>query len=277
MKKRFNPIYIIKWALILVICAFSIFPILWCLCTSFKPEVEIFRTPPVWLAENPTLDHYKEILTDQDMINYFLHTLIISAGTTILTIFVSVLGGYGFARYKFKGSSALLIAILFARVLPRVAVIIPYYVTLRKLNMLNTYPGLILIYLVMCMPMSVWMLKGYFENLPKEIEEAAVVDGCSSFGVLRRIVLPMCAPIIATVAMNAFILSWNEFLYALTMTDGKSMRTIAIGLAFFIDEFGVHWGPLMAASVLMSIPAILFFSLAQNSMVRGLSAGAVKG
>lgn len=157
------------------------------------------------------------------------------------------------------------------------SVIIPYYIILKEMKLLNTYQGLMLVYLTICLPVAVWMLKGYFDNLPVEVEEAAVVDGCSPFGVLVKIVIPMCKPILVTVAMNAFILSWNEFLFALTMTDGKAMRPIAVGLAFFIDEMGVHWGELMAASMLMSVPAVIFFSLAQNQMVRGLSAGAVKG
>lgn len=211
------------------------------------------------------------------MMHYFVNTVILSTGTTLITMVVSVLAAYGFSRYKFTGSRCLICTILFARVLPRVSVIIPYYIILKEMKLLNTYQGLMLVYLTICLPVAVWMLKGYFDNLPVEVEEAAVVDGCSPFGVLVKIVIPMCKPILATVAMNAFILSWNEFLFALTMTDGKAMRPIAVGLAFFIDEMGVHWGELMAASMLMSVPAVIFFSLAQNQMVRGLSAGAVKG
>ncbi len=211
------------------------------------------------------------------MMHYFVNTVILSTGTTLITMVVSVLAAYGFSRYKFTGCRCLIWTILFARVLPRVSVIIPYYIILKEMKLLNTYQGLMLVYLTICLPVAVWMLKGYFDNLPVEVEEAAVVDGCSPFGVLVKIVIPMCKPILATVAMNAFILSWNEFLFALTMTDGKAMRPIAVGLAFFIDEMGVHWGELMAASMLMSVPAVIFFSLAQNQMVRGLSAGAVKG
>jgi ABC-type glycerol-3-phosphate transport system permease component len=208
---------------------------------------------------------------------YFLNTLILAVSTSIVTMLVSVLAAYGFSRYKFTGSKFLIWTILFARILPRVSVIIPFYIILRNLKLINTFPGLILIYITICLPVAVWMLKGYFDNLPIEIEEAAIIDGCSSFTMLLKIVLPMSGPIVVTVAMNAFILSWNEFLFALTMTNGKAIRPIAVGLAFFIDEMGVRWGPLMAASVLMSIPAIVFFTLAQGRMVKGLSAGAVKG
>lgn len=250
---------------------------LWCLSTSLKTESEIYRLPPSWIPEIVTLKHYKEILGRSDMMHYFVNTVILSTGTTLITMVVSVLAAYGFSRYKFTGSRCLIWTILFARVLPRVSVIIPYYIILKEMKLLNTYQGLMLVYLTICLPVAVWMLKGYFDNLPVEVEEAAVVDGCSPFGVLVKLVIPMCKPILATVAMNAFILSWNEFLFALTMTDGKAMRPIAVGLAFFIDEMGVHWGELMAASMLMSVPAVIFFSLAQNQMVRGLSAGAVKG
>ncbi len=277
MKRNITIFTVIRVMLIAAICIFSLFPIAWCLSTSFKVDSDIYQIPPAWIPKTITFDHYKEILSNKDMMRYFLNTVILSSGTTIITMVVSVLAAYGFSRYKFTGSKCLIWTILFARVLPRVSVIIPYYVILRKLKMLNTYRGLILVYLTVCLPVAVWMLKGYFDNLPVEVEEAAVVDGCSPFGVLMKIVIPMCKPILATVAMNAFILSWNEFLFALTMTDGKAKRPIAVGLAFFIDEMGVHWGSLMAASILMSIPAVIFFSLAQNQMVRGLSAGAVKG
>lgn len=276
-KKKIGIFTVVRFAFIVIICAFSLFPVLWCLSTSLKTESEIYRLPPTWIPETITLKHYREILGRSDMMHYFINTVILSTGTTLITMTVSVLAAYGFSRYKFTGSRCLIWTILFARVLPRVSVIIPYYIILKELKLLNTYQGLMLVYLTTCLPVAVWMLKGYFDNLPVEVEEAAVVDGCSPFGVLMKIVIPMCKPILATVAMNAFILSWNEFLFALTMTDGKAMRPIAVGLAFFIDEMGVHWGALMAASILMSVPAVIFFSLAQNQMVRGLSAGAVKG
>lgn len=268
---------ILRYFLIAAICAFSLFPILWCLSTSFKPENIIFKTPPQWIPSTITLKNYKQVLCDPDMINYFKNTVIVSIATTLITMAVSVLAAYGFSRYKFTGSRFMIWTILFARVLPRVAIIIPFYIILKNFKLINTYSGLVLVYISMCLPVAVWMLKGYFDNLPIEVEEAAIMDGCSPLGVLTRVALPMSGPIIATVAMNAFILSWNEFLFALTMTNGKAIRPISVGLAFYIDELGVHWGPLMAASILMSIPAVILFSLAQGKMVKGLSAGAVKG
>jgi ABC-type glycerol-3-phosphate transport system permease component len=268
---------VIRWIVIVLLCIFSLFPVIWCLSTSFKPEAIIYRTPPEWIPRPPTLVNYQQILTNPYMGRYFFNTLVLAVGTSIVTMFVSVLAAYGFSRYRFTGSKFLIWTILFARILPRVSVIVPFYIILRNFHLINTYPGLILIYLTVCLPVAVWMLKGYFDNLPIEIEEAAVIDGCSAVSLLMRIIIPMSGPIVVTVIMNAFILSWNEFLFALTMTSGRAIRPIAVGLAFFIDEMGVRWGPLMAASILMSIPAIGFFSYAQGKMVHGLSAGAVKG
>jgi ABC-type glycerol-3-phosphate transport system permease component len=208
---------------------------------------------------------------------YFLNTTFIACGATGISLVIGIMAAYGFSRYKFPGAKTILWSILFTRILPRVTLIIPFYITLRNLRLLNTYPGLILVYLMVVMPISVWLLKGFFDNLPYEIEEAAIVDGCSPVSLLTRIVIPISMPAIASVGMYTFILAWNEFLFALLMTTDSKIRTISVALAFYIDEAGIHWGPLMAASILMSIPSIIVFSLSQRHLVRGLSEGAVKG
>ena len=159
MKRKITLAGLIKLALILVICAFSIFPILWCLSTSLKPENQIYSMPPRWIPETITLSHYGQILKDSNMLHYFKNTVVLATGTTLITMVVSVLAAYGFSRYKFTGSRCLIWTILFARVLPRVAVIIPYYIILKEFKMINTYRGLILVYLTICLPVAVWMLK----------------------------------------------------------------------------------------------------------------------
>ncbi len=208
---------------------------------------------------------------------FFWNTTVVSVGATTISLIIGIMAAYGFSRYKLPGFRTILWSILFTRILPRVTLIVPFYITLRNLRLINTYGGLILVYLMVVMPISVWLLKGFFDNVPYEIEEAAIVDGCSPFGVLTRIVIPLSAPAIASVGMYTFILAWNEFLFALLMTTDAKTRTISVALAFYIDEAGIHWGPLMAASLLMSIPAIIVFSLFQRHLVRGLSEGAVKG
>jgi ABC-type glycerol-3-phosphate transport system permease component len=167
--------------------------------------------------------------------------------------------------------------VLFIQLFPRVVVIVPFFVTLRFLGLMNTYQGLVLTYLMVIFPVAIWMIKGFFDNLPREIEEAAVIDGCSLPRLLWSVIIPISKPALVAVAMYSFILAWNEFLFALMFTNGLTVRPLSVALAFFIDENGIHWGQLMAASVVMSIPSILVFTFAQRLLVRGLSEGAVKG
>jgi ABC-type glycerol-3-phosphate transport system permease component len=266
------PIYLSA----LVICVFSLVPILWGVSTSLKPTAAAYTRTPTWIPNPITLEHYQAVFAGR-MPRYFLNTTIIALGSTAVALVVSLLAAYGFSRYKFPGRGTLLWSILFTKILPRVTIVVPLYVTLANLSLLNTYAGLILVYLLVTMPISIWLLKSYFDNIPFEIEEAAVMDGCNPLGVLTRIVIPMALPAIAAVAMYAFILSWNEFLFALVMTTNADVRTVSVGLAFFIDETGVQWGQLMAASILMSIPAVIVFTAAQRLLIAGLSEGAVKG
>ena len=273
-KTSFN---ILMAVLVVLICAFSLFPIVWALSTSFKTEAQVYALPPEWLPNPLSLVNYIEVFTTSQMGRYFWNTTVVSVGATGISLVIGIMAAYGFSRYKFPGAKTVLWSILFTRVLPRVTLIVPFYITLRNLKLLNTYPGLILVYLMVVMPISVWLLKGFFDKVPYEIEEAAIVDGCSAFTLLTRIIIPISMPAIAAVGMYTFILAWNEFLFALLMTTNAHTRTISVALAFYIDEAGVHWGPLMAASILMSIPAIIIFSLSQRQLVRGLSEGAVKG
>ena len=265
----------VRATLIGLLLLFSLIPILWVFMTSFRSESDIYSLS--LLIHDATLENYRTVFQNEYMPRYFLNTAIVSVATTIISMMVATLGAYGFSRYRFPGSNGVLGFILFTRVLPRVTVVIPFYITLRQLDLINTYPGLVLVYLMVVMPVTVWMLKGFFDNIPFEIEEAASIDGCSSLRILFQIVLPICLPALAAVGMYAFILSWNEFLFALIMTSDSSTRPISVGLAFYIDDRGIHWGELMAASALMSIPAMIVFSLTQNMLVKGLSAGAVKG
>ena len=278
MKNRRSPLAsaLIVFSLVFL-CSFALLPVLWGISTSLKTDAGVYSIPPRWIPDPLTFKNYADILSNATMLRYFLNTLIIASLSMFFSLIVAILGAYGFSRYRFPGRGTLLWSILFTRVLPRVTVIIPLYIVLRNLKLLNTYAGLILVYMLVVMPLAVWLLKGFFDNLPYEIEEAAVVDGCSPLGVLVRIIIPISLPAIASVAMYAFILAWNEFLFALIMTNGKAIRPISVGLAFFIDEAGIHWGPLMAASIMMSIPAVIVFMMLQTQLVRGLSEGAVKG
>lgn len=265
------------YAISILVCFFALAPVLWCLSTSLKPEMMIFDQPPRWIPKVISLEHYKNVLNNPKMLRYFMNSFLTATASTAIALLVGVLGAYGFSRYKFPGKNTMLISIMLTRMLPRVALIIPFFVTLQKLKIYNTRPGMIVIYLIITMPLSVWLLKGFFDSIPYELEEAAVMDGCSPLGILFKVDLPIILPAIASVGMYVFITAWNEFLFALTMSKGEALRTISVGLAFYIDEFGVQWGSLMAASMLMSLPAMIVFSMFQKSLIKGLSEGGVKG
>jgi ABC-type glycerol-3-phosphate transport system permease component len=256
---------------------FSLGPIIWDLSTSFKPEKMILVNPPQWIPREVTFVHYLDVIKNPNMVRYFINSFITAISSTFAALLIGVLGAYGFSRFKFPGNKTMMISIMLTRMLPRVSLIVPFFITLQKLRLYNTRAGLVLVFLVITMPLSIWMLKGFFDSIPYEMEEAATVDGCSPLGILFYIDLPVLLPAIASVGMYIFITAWNEFLLALTMTKGGALRTISVGLAFYIDEYGIRWGPLMAASILMSIPAMVVFSIFNKFLIKGLSEGSVKG
>lgn len=269
--------YALVHGLGLLVAAFSMLPLLWGVSTALKLPADVYAFPPVWIPESITFENFTAVFNNPTLARSFLNTLIIASATTLAALVVGVLGGYGFSRYRFPGRNTLLWSVLFTKLFPRVVVIVPFFVTLRNLQLMNTYQGLILVYLMVTFPVAIWLLKGFFDKIPVEIEEAAIVDGCSLPRLLWNVVIPMSRPALVAVAMYAFILAWNEFLFALVFTNGLERRPLSVALAFFIDENGIRWGELMAASIVMSLPAILVFSFSQKLLVRGLGEGALKG
>ena len=269
--------YLLVYGFGLFFVLFSVLPLLWGVSTALKLPEDVYAFPPRWIPKTVTFENFVSVFHNRNLIHAFFNTLVIAISTTFVALVVGVLGGYGFSRFRFPGRNTLLWSVLFIKLFPRVVVIVPFFVTLRNLQLINTYQGLILVYLMVTFPVAIWLLKGFFDKIPKEIEEAAIVDGCSLPQLLWYVVLPMARPAMVAVAMYSFILSWNEFLFALVFTNGLERRPLAVALAFFIDENGIRWGELMAASIVMSLPAILVFSVAQRMLVRGLSDGAVKG
>lgn len=269
--------YALVHGLGLVVVAFSVLPLLWGVSTALKLPQDVYAFPPVWIPKSITFENFVAVIQNPTLIRSFFNTLIIASATTLAALVVGVLGGYGFSRYRFPGRNTLLWSVLFTKLFPRVVVIVPFFVTLRNLQLMNTYQGLILVYLMVTFPVAIWLLKGFFDKIPVEIEEAAIVDGCSLPRLLWNVVIPMSRPALVAVAMYSFVLAWNEFLFALVFTNGLERRPLSVALAFFIDENGIRWGELMAGSIVMSLPAILVFSFSQKLLVRGLGEGALKG
>ena len=275
MLKRKPTYWVFVYVASFILVVFAVVPFLFTVLSSFKHDPEIFMGT-FWPA-NPTLSNYIGVITDGMMMRFFLNSLYISFFSALTSTVVSIFGAYGFSRYKFPGRNMLLYSIMFTRVLPRVTLLLPFFVILSQLNLTNTLMGLILVYMIIGMPVSVWLMKGYIDAIPYEVEEAALIDGCGPLATLLRVVVPMVAPAIAAISMFTFMLSWNEFLFPRVLNTAPEIRPISVGLAFYIDDINVRWGMLMAASVLMSIPAMIVFSLAQKHIVHGLSEGAVKG
>ena len=267
--------FIILGALLLVIVC--LFPFVWMGISSIKTLRELYTIPPIWWPAMPTFDNYYKVLFESNIPRYFINSVVISFAATALALILAIFASYGFARFNFRGKILLQSFVLVGQLLPTAAIIVPLFITLRVLGLVNTYWGLILVYMIITLPLSVWMLTSYFKAIPVELEEAAIIDGASRLGVLFRITLPLSLPGVVAVLVYAFVTTWNEFIFALCFATDSSVKTLPIGLAEFSTEFNTDWGSVMAASVVMTLPiALLFFSM-QKLFIGGLTAGATKG
>ncbi|MBI1775297.1 MAG: carbohydrate ABC transporter permease [Proteobacteria bacterium] len=257
--------------------AVAIFPFLWLALSSIKPLPELYTVPPVWLPENPTLANYAKVLFASNIPRYFLNSLVIAAGSTGLALVFAVFAAYGFARFRFRGKRLAQAAVLIGQLLPTASLIVPLYIILDDAGLLNSYAGLILAYLIVTLPLSVWMLVGYFRAIPVELEEAAIIDGASRLKVLFRITLPLSLPGIVAIVVYAFVTTWNEFIFALCFATDSNVKTLPIGLAEFSTELNTDWGAVMAASVVMLLPIVVLFLAMQRLFIGGLTAGGIKG
>jgi multiple sugar transport system permease protein/raffinose/stachyose/melibiose transport system permease protein len=263
--------------LALVLVVVCLFPFAWMALSSIKKLNELFTVPPHWLPNEPTLANYWTVLFNSNIPRYFLNSVIIAGGATLVALVLAVFASYGFARFDFRGKVMLQTFVLIGQLLPTAAIIVPLFITLRYLHLINTYWGLILIYTIITLPLSVWMLTSYMRGIPVELEEAATIDGASRLGVLFRITLPLAMPGLVAVVVYSFVTCWNEFVFALVFAQDQSVKTLPIGLAEFSTEFNTDWGGVMAASMVMTVPVVLLFLAFQRLFVGGLTAGATKG
>jgi multiple sugar transport system permease protein/raffinose/stachyose/melibiose transport system permease protein len=261
----------------LVLAIVCLFPFAWMALSSIKTLPELYTVPPHWLPLAPTIGNYVNVIFNSNIPRYFLNSVIISVGSTGLALILAIFASYGFARFDFRGKRLLQSLVLIGQLLPTAAIIVPLFITLRYLHLVNTYWGLILVYMIITLPLSVWMLTSYFKALPVELEEAATIDGASRLGILFRITLPLSTPGLVAVVVYAFVTTWNEFIFALCFATDSSVKTLPIGLAEFSTEFNTDWGGVMAASMVMTIPVAFLFLFFQNLFVGGLTAGATKG
>jgi multiple sugar transport system permease protein len=282
MTRRRTSIRIQRFAAyvtIAVALVITLFPIYWTAANSFKYDIDIFSIPPQWLPANPTLKHYEAAFVRRPFLTYALNSLVIAVSTTIVSVVFGTLAGYALARFQYPGRWRYQISfwILSTRMMPPIVTIIPLYIVFNYLGMLNTKPAVIIAYTAFNLPFATWMMKSYFQDLPVELEEAAMVDGDTRWGAFLRIALPLARPGLAATAIFCLIISWNEFLLALILTLTERSQTLPIGIAGRVTQYNTYWGEISAAGFTACIPIMIFAFIVQKHLVRGLSFGAVKG
>ena len=264
---------------ITVITVWTLFPIYWMLSTSLKENLEVFKLPPDIWPIHPTLAAYENLGSGITPIwTFFFNSVITSVGTVVLAVFLATFAGYALSRLRFRFRNSILIGVLVTQMFPMVVLLIPLYLFYVKAQLLNSYIGLILAYTSFTLPFGIWMIKGFVDTVPVEIEEAAMVDGCSRLQAMRKVVFPVITPGVVATGVFAFLDAWNNLLFPLTLVNEVTMKTLPPGMILaFGGEFKHDWAGMMAASSIVTIPVIIAFVLIQRYMVEGLTGGAVKG
>ena len=258
-----------------VFAVWSIFPVYWLVAMSLKQDREVLsRRPRIFFFEYQ-FDNYAEVIVDPNTLSYFLNSAIVALGSTALSLAIGVPAAYVISRYRFRGATDFAFWILTTRMAPPVAVLIPFFVMYVTLGLNDTHIGLVFAHVALNLAIVVWLLRGFFEDLPFELEEAAFMDGATHFQAFRQISLPLAAPGIGAVGILSFLFSWNEFLFALVLAD-EAVRTVPVGIYGFVGFQTIAWGNLSASAVLMILPVVLFITVFQRSLIRGLTLGTVK-
>jgi multiple sugar transport system permease protein len=256
--------------------AISIFPLLYMISLSFQPTGDILTSHPVLVPTRPTVINYVQAWSENSFGRYFFNSMEVALGTVLITVVLASLAAFAFARYEFRFKEIIFYAFLAALAVPSVELIIPQYLLVLKLHLTDSLFGLILIYASENLPFSIFLLRGFFEAVPKELEESFRLDGARTIRVLTRLIAPLSVPALAVVAMFTFNFAWEEFVIALTLINSPTHRTLPIALNFFIGEHTTQWGPLFAASVIATIPSLVVFLISQRSFQRGVSLGGIR-
>lgn len=261
---------------LVVFGGFPALPVLWMLSNSFKSNTEIFAYPPKLITQSFSFDAYVSIFTDSEKLRFFFNSYFIALTVTLLTLIVSVLAAYAFSRFDFPFKRPLNVIVISVQAVPPITLLIPYFGLVVALGLFNTYAGLILTYMVFTLPYAIIMMTGYFNTLPRELDEAVKVDGGSPLTALWRVLVPISIPGMVSVGVYTFMIAWNEYLFALTLTKTNDMRTVPIGIQLLMGQHSYEWSEMMAMSVLGSVPVLILFLFFQRYFIGGMTAGAVK-
>lgn len=256
------------------ICA--LFPVLWVVLSSFKPGNDI-RSSEITLIENPTLDNYSRVLFDTSFPDWFLNSVIVAIFTMVIGITMSATAGYALSRFNFPGKRGLMWVFLITQMFPVAILIVPIYTIMANLGLINTKASLIIAYCTVAVPFCAWIMRGYFDTIPRELDEAAALDGLGPFGTFYRVILPLSRPGLAVTAFYTFLTAWGEVAYAIAFLQTEDQLTLGAGLQQFVPQFNPQWENLTAAAVLVTLPAGIVFFFAQKHLVAGLTSGSTKG
>ncbi|MDR5700897.1 carbohydrate ABC transporter permease [Agromyces aerolatus] len=260
-----------------LLLAFPLGPIVWMVSTAFKPNSEVFASPPRLIAENPTLQAFANVLFDPEKLRIFGNSYLVATCTVILTLLLAVHAAYAFSRFEFPGKRIINVCVIATQAVPPITLLIPFLGLIVLAGLFNSYAGLILVYIVFTLPYCTIMLTAYFNGVPRELDESVKVDGGNAFTALWRVIIPVSGPGLVSVGVYAFIIAWNEYLFALSLTRTIDMRTVPIGIDLLMGQHAYEWNEIMAMSILGCLPVIVVFAIFQRYVVAGLAAGAVKG
>ena len=271
-KKRIKEV--LRYVILTILSIAVIFPIFWMCSTAFKTRVDIFAMPPVWFSK-PVMNNYYRVFAKDFFGRYYINSLIVSTLSVSFTLLLGILCGYGLSRFEFRHKEDLSFWILSTRMAPPVFVIVPFFIFWRRLGLLDSYIGLAILYILLNLGLVVWLMRAFFDEIPKELEEVALLDGCSRLQALLKITLPLCKPGLMAAGLFSFIMCWNEFLFALVLTSGD-MRTAPVAVSGYITFRGINWGPMAAAGTLIVLPVLMIALLGQKFLVKGLIRGAIR-
>jgi ABC-type glycerol-3-phosphate transport system permease component len=253
-----------------------IIPVLWMLSTALKTDQEVMRLPIRWLSDTMGLHAFIRILVDYPFPIYFRNSFVIVLASTGISLGFAALTGYGVSRFKFTGKKYFLAFLLITQMFPSVMLLVPFYQILKSYGLSNTHLGLMLVYVSFTIPFCSWMMYGYYDSIPKELDDAAAIDGCGRLGTFWIIITPLARPGIAATAIYSFLTGWNEYMFATILTSGEDMKTVPVGIGQLIGQYRIAWNDMMAASLMASIPLLILFLFFQKHLIRALTAGAVK-
>ncbi|WP_343711941.1 carbohydrate ABC transporter permease, partial [Inquilinus sp.] len=278
-RAKAGPWGVARIVYLILLGIFTVLPMAWMLLTSVKTQFAALQYPPEWIPSNPTLEQYARLLSPanevgQEFLHYLLNSIMVSTATTILGVAIAVPAAYAFSRFRFPGRKLLFYAVLVRNMFPAVVFLMPLFIMMKAMGLVNTAWSLILTYLTFGLPLSIWLLKGFYDNIPPQLEQAARIDGATRFQAFLFVVMPLSTPGIIATAIYSFVLAWNEYVYALTFINDKSKLTLPVGLERFFTEYATNWPGLMAASFIMSVPVVVLFLVLQKYFVRALTEGA---